>query len=82
MTPLGIGGKLTLAFGALALVTLLVVTLTFVAGGNATDDIRRTEGIRGPASLASARAQASLLRMQLHVRGYLVLSAAIGVGPV
>jgi len=72
--PLGIGGKLTLAFGALAAVTLLVVALAFIAGGRATEDIRLTEGVRGPASLASAQAQASLLRMQLHVRGYLVLS--------
>src|SRR4029453_8208121 len=31
-------------------------------------------GIRGPASLASAQAETSLLRMQLHLRGYLVLS--------
>jgi signal transduction histidine kinase/DNA-binding NarL/FixJ family response regulator len=74
MTQPGIGGKLTLAFGALAGMTLLVVALTFIAGGNATSDIRLTEGVRGPASLASAQAQASLLRMQLHMRGYLVLS--------
>ena len=72
--PLGIGGKLTLASGALAAVTLLVVALAFVAGGNATRDIAITESVRGPASLASAQAQAALLRMQLHVRGYLVLS--------
>jgi len=71
---LGIGGKLTLAFGALALVTLLVVALAYIAGGHATDDIRLTEGVRGPAALASVQAQSSLLRMQLHVRGYLVLS--------
>ena len=49
---LGIGGKLTLAFGALALVTLLVVALAYIAGGHATDDIRLTEGVRGPAALA------------------------------
>ncbi|HEX6705988.1 MAG TPA: ATP-binding protein [Albitalea sp.] len=72
--PLSIGGKLTLAFGALAGVTLMVVALAFVAGGKATEDIDLTEGIRGPAALASAQAQASLLRMQLHLRGYLVLS--------
>ena len=71
---LGIGAKLTLAFGALAGVTVMVATLAFVAGRRATDDIVLTESVRGPASLASAQAQASLLRMQLHVRGYLVLS--------
>ncbi|HEU0198969.1 MAG TPA: PAS domain S-box protein, partial [Burkholderiaceae bacterium] len=72
--PLGIGAKLTLGFGALAAVALLVVALAYVAGRDATADIDLTEGVRGPASLASAQAQASLLRMQLHVRGYLVLS--------
>ncbi|HEY2929661.1 ATP-binding protein [Piscinibacter sp.] len=77
--PLGIGGKLTLGFGALATVTLLVVMLAFAAGRSATEDIDLTEGVRGPASLASAQAQASLLRMQLHVRGYLVLSDPVDV---
>ncbi|MEW6706907.1 MAG: ATP-binding protein [Pseudomonadota bacterium] len=71
--PLGIGGKLMLAFGAMAGLTLLVVALALVAGKAATEDIELTEGTRAPASLASAQAQASLLRMQLHVRGYLVL---------
>jgi len=72
--PLRIGGKLTLGFGALVALTLLVVTLALVAGRRATDDIELTEGVRAPAALASAQAQASLLKMQLHVRGYLVAS--------
>ena len=71
---LGIGTKLTLGFGALASVTSLIVVLAWVAGQRVTADIDRAELIRRPASLASAQAQASLLRMQLHVRGYLVLS--------
>jgi signal transduction histidine kinase/CheY-like chemotaxis protein len=74
LNRLGIGGKLTLGFGVLAGFTLLVVVLDFVAGRNATNDINLTEEVRAPASLTSAQAQASLLRMQLHVRGYLVLS--------
>jgi signal transduction histidine kinase/CheY-like chemotaxis protein len=72
--PLGIGGKLMLAFGALAGVTLLLVALIVMVSGNASEEIGRTEGIRGPASLASAQAETTLLRMQLHLRGYLVLS--------
>ena len=72
--PLGLGAKLTLAFGALAGVTLIVVALVLVASRSATENIDLTEGVHGPASLASAQAQASLLRMQLHLRGYLVLS--------
>ena len=71
---LGIGSKLTLAFASLAAVTLLVVLLALVAGRSATDDISRTEEVRSPAWIASEQAQASLLKMQLHVRGYLVLS--------
>ena len=74
ITPQSIGSKLTLAFGALIGITLLVVAQGFVADQRATQDINLTEGVRAPASLASAEAQASLLRMQLHVRGYLVLS--------
>jgi signal transduction histidine kinase/CheY-like chemotaxis protein len=72
--PPGIRGKLTLGFGTLVGFTLLVVALTFVAGRNATNEINLSEAVRGPASLTSAQAQANLLRMQLHVRGYLVLS--------
>jgi len=74
LPSLGLGAKLTLAFGALAGVTLVVVALVLVASRSATDDIDLTEGVHGPASLVSAQAQASLLRMQSHVRGYLVLS--------
>jgi signal transduction histidine kinase/DNA-binding response OmpR family regulator len=71
---LGIGTKLTVGFGILVGLTLLVVTLAIVAGRDATRDIEVSEAVRGPASLASAQAQEALLRMQLHLRGYLVLS--------
>jgi len=74
-TP-GIGTKLTVGFGILAGLTLLVVALSFVAGRDATRDIEISEAIRAPASRASAQAQEALLRMQLHLRGYLVLSDA------
>ena len=75
----GVGSKLTLAFAALVAVTLLVVLLAFVAGRNATDDIKLTEEVRAPAWIASEQAQASLLKMQLHVRGYLVLSDRLDI---
>ena len=71
---LGIGTRLTLGFGALAGVTSLVVVLAWVAGRHVTAAIDQAQLVRRPASLASTQAQASLLRMQLHVRGYLVLS--------
>ncbi|HKX43216.1 MAG TPA: ATP-binding protein [Burkholderiaceae bacterium] len=72
-TP-GIATKLTVGFGVLVGLTLLVVALAFVAGRDATRDIEVSEAVRAPASLASAQAQEALLRMQLHLRGYLVLS--------
>ncbi|NRF67731.1 response regulator [Aquincola sp. S2] len=72
----GIGTRLTIGFGILVGLTLLVVALAFVAGRDATRDIESSEAVRAPASLASAQAQEALLRMQLHLRGYLVLSDA------
>jgi signal transduction histidine kinase/DNA-binding response OmpR family regulator len=71
---IGIGTKLTVGFGILVGLTLLVVALAIVAGRDATRDIEVSEAVRAPASLASAQAQEELLRMQLHLRGYLVLS--------
>ena len=69
----GIGARLTLGFGTLAFVTLLVVVLVLIGGYRVVGDIDLTEDVREPAAVASAQAQASLLRMQLHLRGYLVL---------
>src|SRR5687767_15574409 len=71
---LGIGTKLTIGFGTLVGLTLLVVALAILAGREATRDIELTEAVRAPASLAAAQAQEALLRMQLHLRGYLVVS--------
>jgi signal transduction histidine kinase/DNA-binding response OmpR family regulator len=73
LAALGIGGRLTIAFGALAGVTLLVVALNWIGGQRVSDDIGQAENLRRPAQQAAAQAQASLLRMQLHLRGYLVL---------
>ncbi|HVK93620.1 MAG TPA: histidine kinase dimerization/phospho-acceptor domain-containing protein, partial [Noviherbaspirillum sp.] len=73
---LGIGGKLTLGFGVLVGITLMVVALGFVAGLSATRNISLTEDTRSPILLAATEAQTSLLKMQLHMRGYLVLGNA------
>jgi signal transduction histidine kinase/DNA-binding response OmpR family regulator len=70
----GIGTKLTIGFGILVGLTLLVMALAIVAGRDATRDIETSEAVRAPASLASAQAQEALLSMQLHLRGFLVLS--------
>ena len=60
---IGIGTKLTVGFGILVGLTLLVVALAIVAGRDATRDIGVSESVRAPASLASAQAQEALLRM-------------------
>lgn len=73
---LSIGGKLTFGFGLLVTITLLVVALWFVGGLNANRNIRLTEEIRGPAVFAAMNARAGMLRMQLHMRGYLVAGLA------
>ena len=74
VASLGIGTKLTVGLGILVGLTLLVVALAIVAGRDATRDIEASEAVRAPASLASAQAQEALLSMQLHLRGFLVLS--------
>jgi hypothetical protein len=74
LAALGIGTKLNVSFGVLVGLTLLVVALAFVGGRDATREIDQSAAVRAPAALASAQAQEALLRMQLHMRGYLVLS--------
>ncbi len=71
---LNLGLKLNIGFGILVLLTFLVVGLIFVAGQEATQNINLTQEVRVPATLASTRAQFSLLKMQASVRGYLILS--------
>src|SRR5262245_43062804 len=71
---LNIGLKLNIGFGILVMLIFLVVGLIFVAGREATQNINLTQEVRVPATLASARAQFSLLQMQASLRGYLVLS--------
>lgn len=70
---LSIGAKLNIGFGILMLVLVLIVAMIFSASGRATAIINLTEDVWVPSALASAQAEASLLRMQAAVRGYLVL---------
>ncbi len=71
---LNIGLKLNIGFGILVMLTFLVVGLIFEASREATQNINLTQEVRVPATLASARAQFSLLQMQASLRGYLILS--------
>jgi class 3 adenylate cyclase/CHASE3 domain sensor protein len=70
---LNIGGKLTVGFGILVALTLLVVGLNYLGSVRAVTNINRTGDLRAPSALASAQAQANLLRMLGEVRGYLAL---------
>ena len=70
----GIGPRLALAFAAMAAVTCLVVLANFLSAHSVTRDIQTAQKTRLPASLTAEQAQAGLLKMQLRIRGYLVLS--------
>jgi signal transduction histidine kinase/CHASE3 domain sensor protein len=70
---LKIGGKLTIGFGILGALTMLVIGLSYLGSYRATLNINRTGEVHVPLALASARAQANLLRMQADVQAYLAL---------
>ncbi len=70
---LSIGSKLNIGFGILVVMTLLGAAASYVASIQATTSINRTEDVRFPTALASARAQTDLLKMLGDVRGYLAL---------
>ena len=68
-----ISQKLSLGFGLLVVLTLLVVGLGYLSSEQATRKIMQTEQFRLPTVLASDRAQVDLLHMVSSVRGYLAL---------
>ncbi|MDB9527517.1 SpoIIE family protein phosphatase [Oscillatoria sp. CS-180] len=68
---LKIGRKLTLGFGSLVAITLLVVVSSYLAGQVASSNIQRTQDLRVPTTLASANAQENLLKMLSNIRAYL-----------
>jgi CHASE3 domain sensor protein len=70
---LKIGGKLTIGFGILGALTMLVIGLSYLGSYRATLNINRTGDVRVPIALASARAQANLLRMRADMQAYLAL---------
>lgn len=70
---LKIGSKLTVGFGILVALTLIVIALSYLASNRATSTIQETDSVLMPTTLASSRAQANLLRMFAAVRGYLAL---------
>jgi len=70
---LKIGSKLNISFGFLVVLTLVVIGFSYLGSLRTTTYINRTSDLSAPTALASARAQANLLRMLADVRGYLAL---------
>ncbi len=70
---LKIGSKLNIGFGFLVVLTLVVIGFSYLGSLRTTTYINRTSDLSAPTALASARAQANLLRMLADVRGYLAL---------
>lgn len=73
LSNLKIGSKLSIGFGLLVFLTLVVIGLSYLGSLRTTTYINRTSDLSAPTALASARAQTSLLRMLADVRGYLAL---------
>lgn len=70
---LSIGGKLSIGFGVLVALLLIVGGLSYYASLQATTEINKANDVRVPVAEASARARANLLLMIGDVRGYLAL---------
>ncbi len=68
---LSISHKLTVGFGVLVGLTFLVVGRNYLGSFLATANIKRTQELRVPTVVKSAEAEANLLKMSSHVRGYL-----------
>jgi len=74
LNKLSIGWKLNLGFGLLVGLTVLVIVFNAIGGTRVTQYINRTGDLRVPSALASAHAQASLIKMVADIHGYLALS--------
>ena len=68
---LSISRKLDLGFGVLVVLTFLVVGRNYLGGALVARKIDRTRELHVPTALTLAQAQADLLHMSSHVRGYL-----------
>src|SRR3990172_4191344 len=70
---LKIGPKLSIGFGILIALMLVGYGLGVSANSQATREIDPTTSLRAPTTLASARAQANLLRLVADLQAYLAL---------
>ncbi|MCI0399368.1 MAG: HAMP domain-containing protein [Chloroflexi bacterium] len=72
-SDLKIGRKLTIGFGILVFLALLLTVFIYQGSQRATVTINRTGDLRMPMARASSSAQINLLKMLAAVRGYLAL---------
>lgn len=70
---LKIGTKLTIGFGIMVVIVLLVALFSYLGSVPATESINRTDELRVPTALTSTSAQANLLKMISSAQGYLAL---------
>ena len=70
---LSIGGKLSVGFGLLVALTLLVILFSYLGGSRAADSIERTGEARAPTNRAVVSARANLQQMLSDVQAYLAL---------
>jgi HAMP domain-containing protein/CHASE3 domain sensor protein len=70
---LPIGGKLTVGFGMLVSLTIVVAVVSGIAGLNATNRLNRANDVRAPIAASASQAQAKLLSLLGDMRGYLFL---------
>jgi CHASE3 domain sensor protein len=70
---LKIGTKLTIGFGIMVVIVLLVALFSYLSSVPATESINRTDDLRVPTALTSTSAQANLLKMISSAQGYLAL---------
>lgn len=73
MRNIKISDKLTIGFGLMIFLTLLVVAISHYSSEDAMGTIERTGDVRVPATLAASNAQGNLYRMTSSVRSYLAL---------
>lgn len=73
LNNLKIGAKLTLGFGLMVVLLLILAATSLYASSTATTSINSTNTVRVPQALEASRAQASLLRIIGSVQAYLAL---------
>ncbi len=70
---LSIGGRLTVGFGILVILTIFVTTLSYLSSNTAIAYINTTHNLHAPTTLTTASAQTNLLRMLGNIHNYLIL---------